>query len=160
MSVWGEVLVGLVILIGLVGVIVPILPGVVLIFGAILVWAILTGGTGAWAVFAVATVALAVSAVVKYTWPGKRMREAGVSNRALIFGALVGVVGFFVVPVVGLFIGFVLGVYLAELYRLKTNDRAWPATVHALKGVGLSMLVELFGALVAAGVWLTGAALT
>lgn len=159
MSVWGEVLVGLVILIGLVGVIVPILPGVVLIFGAILVWAILTGGTGAWSVFAVATVALGISAVVKYTWPGKRMREAGVSNRALIFGALVGIAGFFVVPVVGLFIGFVLGVYLAELYRLKTNELAWPATVHALKGVGLSMVVELFGALVAAGVWLAGAAL-
>ncbi|MGS2807266.1 DUF456 domain-containing protein [Nocardia sp. MW-W600-9] len=159
MSVWGEVIVGLVILVGLIGVIVPILPGVILIFAAIAVWAFMTGGSAAWTVLAVATVALVISAVVKYTWPGRRMREAGVSNRALLFGAILGVVGFFVIPIVGLFIGFVLGVYLAELYRLKTNDLAWPATLHALKGVGLSMLVELFGALIAAGVWFTGAIL-
>ncbi|MFE3545166.1 DUF456 domain-containing protein [Nocardia sp. NPDC059177] len=159
MSVWGEVVVGLVILVGIVGVIVPILPGVILIFAAIAVWALLTGGSAAWTVFAIATVALVLSGVVKYTWPGRRMREAGVSNRALLAGAVLGVVGFFVIPVVGLFIGFVLGVYLAELYRLKTNQLAWPATLHALKGVGLSMLVELFGALVAAGVWLTGSIL-
>ncbi len=156
-GVWGEVLVGLVILVGIVGVIVPILPGVILIFAAIAVWAFMTGGATAWTVLAVATVALVLSGVVKYTWPGKRMREAGVSNRALLVGGVLGIVGFFVIPIVGLFIGFVLGVYLAELYRLKTNDLAWPATVHALKGVGLSMLVELFGALIAAGVWLTGA---
>ncbi|WP_280348127.1 DUF456 domain-containing protein [Nocardia neocaledoniensis] len=159
MSVWGEVIVGLVILVGLVGVIVPILPGIILIFAAIAVWAFMTGGTAAWTVFAIATIALVISGVVKYTWPGRRMREAGVSNRALLVGAILGVVGFFVIPVVGLFIGFVLGVYLAELYRLKTNELAWPATVHALKGVGLSMLVELFGALLASGVWLTGAIL-
>ncbi|MEV6358911.1 DUF456 domain-containing protein [Nocardia asteroides] len=159
MSVWGEVIVGLVILVGLIGVIVPILPGVILIFAAIAVWAFMTGGSTAWAVFAVATVALAISGIVKYTWPGRRMREAGVSNRALLVGAILGVAGFFVIPIVGLFIGFVLGVYLAELYRLKANDLAWPATLHALKGVGLSMLVELFGALIAAGVWVTGAIL-
>lgn len=159
MSVWGEVIVGLVILVGLVGVIVPILPGIILIFAAIAVWAFMTGGTAAWTVFAIASIALVISGVVKYTWPGRRMREAGVSNRALLVGAILGVVGFFVIPVVGLFIGFVLGVYLAELYRLKTNELAWPATVHALKGVGLSMLVELFGALLASGVWLTGAIL-
>ncbi|WP_181701195.1 DUF456 domain-containing protein [Nocardia sp. GTS18] len=157
MSVWGEVLVGLVILVGIIGVIVPILPGVILIFAAVAVWAFLTGGAGAWTVFAIASVALILSGVVKYTWPGRRMREAGVSNRALLVGAVFGIAGFFVIPVVGLFIGFVLGVYVAELQRLKTHETAWPATMHALKGVGLSMLVELFGALVASGVWLAGA---
>ncbi|MFD3748265.1 DUF456 domain-containing protein [Nocardia sp. NPDC058633] len=160
MSVWGEVVVGLVVLVGIVGVIVPILPGVILIFAAIAVWAFMTGGTTAWTVLAIATVALVLSGVVKYTWPGRRMREAGVSNRALLAGAVLGIIGFFVIPIVGLFIGFVIGVYLAELYRLKTNDLAWPATLHALKGVGLSMLVELFGALIAAGVWFTGAILS
>ncbi|MFD6463958.1 DUF456 family protein, partial [Streptomyces roseolus] len=61
MSAWGEAAVGLAILIGLLGIIVPILPGVILIFGAILVWAIMTGGATAWTVFAVATVFLIIS---------------------------------------------------------------------------------------------------
>ncbi|MEV6277358.1 DUF456 domain-containing protein [Nocardia sp. NPDC051832] len=157
MSVWGEVVVGLAIMIGLLGIIVPILPGVILIFGAILVWAIMTGGATAWIVFAVASVFLVISGVIKYTWPGRKMKEAGVSNRALFLGAILGIAGFFIIPVVGLFVGFVLGVYLSEYQRLKQGEPAWQTTKHALKGVGLSMLIELFGALLATGIWLIGA---
>ncbi|MET7770794.1 DUF456 domain-containing protein [Nocardia sp. NPDC005366] len=160
MSVWGEVVVGLVILVGLVGIIVPILPGAILIFGAIGVWAFLTGGATAWTIFAVSAVFLVVSAIVKYTWPGRKMKDAGVSNRALFLGAVLGVVGFFVIPFVGLFVGFVLGVYLSELQRLGENQQAWQATKHALEGVGLSMLVELLGGLLASGAWVIGLIIT
>ncbi|MBF6211121.1 DUF456 domain-containing protein [Nocardia puris] len=157
MSVWGEILVAVAIFVGILGIIVPILPGVILIFGAILVWAIVTGGTTAWVVFAVSTVFLVISGVIKYTWPGRKMKDAGVSNRAIFLGFVLGIIGFFVIPVVGLFVGFVLGVYLSELHRLRENRQAWVATKHALKGVGLSILIELFGALLATGVWIVGA---
>ncbi|MGK8511453.1 DUF456 domain-containing protein [Nocardia asiatica] len=153
---WYTLLAGLAILVGLVGIVVPILPGVILIFAAIGVWAVLTGGATAWTVFAISALLLALSGVVKYAWPGRKMKDAGVSNRALLVGAILGVVGFFVIPVVGLFVGFVLGVYLSELQRLRVNQQARQATVHALKGVGLSMLIELFGALLAVGVWVAG----
>ncbi|WP_312884872.1 DUF456 domain-containing protein [Nocardia barduliensis] len=153
---WYTLLAGLAILVGLVGIVVPILPGVILIFGAIGVWAFLTGGATAWTVFAISALLLVLSGVVKYAWPGRKMKDAGVANRALLIGAILGVVGFFVIPVVGLFVGFVLGVYLSELQRLRVNQQAWQATVHALKGVGLSMLIELFGALLAVGVWVIG----
>jgi uncharacterized protein YqgC (DUF456 family) len=156
---WFPVLAGLVILVGLLGIIVPILPGVILIFGAIAVWAFLTGGATAWTVFAISTAFLVISGIIKYTWPGRKMKDAGVSNRALVLGAVLGIVGFFIIPVVGLFVGFVLGVYLSELRRLRERQQAWQATVHAVKGVGLSMLIELFGALSASGVWVVGAIL-
>ncbi|WP_027502507.1 DUF456 domain-containing protein [Rhodococcus sp. UNC363MFTsu5.1] len=157
MSVGVEVLIGLAIVVGLVGVVLPILPGALLILGAIAVWAILEGtGTG-WAVFAAAAVLLIVSGVVKYTWPGRRMRDAGVPKRSLVAGALLGIVGFFVIPVVGLLIGFLLGTYLAEVHRHRTHSDAWSSTVHATKAVGLSILVELLGALLAAGIWLAAA---
>lgn len=155
MSVGAEVLVGLAILVGLLGVIVPILPGTLLIFGAIAVWAFLTGGAVAWTVFAIATVALAVTTIVKYTWPGKRLQQAGVPTRSLILGGVLGIVGFFVVPVIGLVLGFLLGMYLSEVQRHRTHAGAWRSTVEATKAVGLSILVELFGALIAAGAWLT-----
>src|SRR5690606_8418469 len=132
MSVWGEIVVGLVILVGLVGIVVPVLPGVLAIFGAILVWAIVTGGTTAWVVFAVAAVLLVVSGIVKYSWPGRNMKEAGVPTRALVLGGVLAIIGFFVIPVVGLFAGFVLGVYLSELERLREGRPAWDSTVHAL----------------------------
>lgn len=151
-----EALIGLVILVGLVGIVVPVLPGTLAIFAAVAVWAWLTGGAAAWTVFAIATVFLVISGVVKYTWPGRRMREAGVPMRSLAVGGLLGIVGFFVIPVVGLFIGFVAGVYVAEVPRHRNHAAAWRSTVHATKAAGLSILVELLGALLAAAVWLGG----
>lgn len=153
----GEVVVGLVILVGLVGVILPILPGVILVLGAIGVWAFVEGTATAWTVFAICAVLLVISGVIKYTWPGKRMKEAGVPNRSLFVGAILGIVGFFVIPVLGLFIGFILGTFLAELQRLSDSKSAWRATIHATKAVGLSMLIELLGALFAGGIWLVAA---
>jgi uncharacterized protein YqgC (DUF456 family) len=154
MSPAAEVVVGLAILIGLVGVVVPIIPGTLLIAAAILVWALMTGGATAWTVFALAALALVVTGVVKYTWLGQRMRAGGVPNLSVMVGGLVGIIGFFVVPVVGLFLGFIVGTYVAELARLRNVNIAWASTLHAVKAVGLSMVVELFGALVAAGLWL------
>ena len=151
-----DVLVALAIAVGLVGVLVPMLPGSALVLGAIVLWAVVAGGTGAWLVAAIATVLLAVGVVVKYLVPGRRLQRSGIPNRTLLAGAVLGVVGFFVVPVVGLPLGFVLGIYLAEVERLG-RQRAWPATLEALKAVGLGMLIELGFASLAAATWLVGA---
>lgn len=151
-----DLLVGLVILVGLVGILVPVLPGTILILGAVLVWSVNQGAASAWMVFALVTTLLMVGAIVKYVVPGRGLRTAGVPSRSLLLGGLLGIIGFFVVPVVGLVLGFVLGVYLSELQRVG-HDRAWPSTVAAVKAAGLSILVELAAALVASGVWLAGA---
>lgn len=151
-----DVLVALTIAVGLVGVLVPMLPGSALVLGAILVWAAVLGESGGWVVAAIATTLLAVGVVVKYLVPGRRLQRSGIPNRTLLIGAILGVVGFFVVPVVGLPLGFVLGIYLAELERLG-RERAWPATMQALKAVGLGILIELGFASLAAATWLVGA---
>lgn len=149
-------LVAVVIAVGLVGILVPLIPGSILIFGAIAVWAYVEGTTLAWVTLGLATLVLAAALLVKYLWPMKRMRSADVRTLSLFTGAVLGVVGFFVIPVVGLVIGFVVGVFLAEL-TLRGNSRlAWASTVHAIKGVALSVGVELAGALVATTVWVVG----
>ena len=150
-----EVLVALAIAVGLVGILVPVLPGSVLVLGGILVWAWQVGGATAWTVFAVAAVILVAGNVVKYLVPNRRLKDAGIPASTQWIGAGVGIVGFFVVPVVGLFIGFVLGVYLAE-YRRVGSTAAWPSTKHALRAVGLSILIELVAALAATFVWVAG----
>src|SRR6478735_1258072 len=154
-----EVLVALAIAIGVVGVVVPLLPGSLLVLGAILVWTISVGGGTAWTVFAIAAVVIGLGVIVKYAVPGRRLKEVGIPGSTMALGAVLGVVGFFVIPVVGLPVGFVLGVYLAELSRVG-GSAAWPATVHALKAVGLSMLIEFTASLLAAAVWVTGVVLT
>jgi uncharacterized protein len=154
-----EVLVALAILVGLVGVIVPVLPGLVLVLAAILVWAVDVGGGTAWTVFGVATAVLVVGTVVKYAVPGRRLKSSGIPASTTWFGVALGVVGFFVIPVVGLVIGFVLGVYLAE-HRRVGAAAAWPSTTQALRAVGVSILIELAAGVVAALVWAVGVVVT
>lgn len=150
-----DLVAGLAILVGLVGIIVPVLPGTVLILAALLVWAVQVGTGAGWVVFAVGTTFLAVGTLVKYVVPGRRMQAAGVPNATILIGALVGIVGFFVIPVVGLLLGFALGVYLAE-HRRVGAERAWPSTKAAIKAVGLGILIELVAALLATATWLVG----
>ena len=160
MDTLGLVLVGIAILVGLVGVVVPALPGLLLVWAAVLVWAVVERTTAAWVLLASATVLVAVSQVVKYLVPGRRMRAAGVPWTSLAGGGALGIVGFVVVPIVGAFLGFVLGVYLAERLRLDGHTLAWSSTLHALRAVGLSILIELGAGLLIAGAWLTTVLLT
>ncbi len=154
-----EVLAAVVIAVGLVGILVPILPGTVLVAAAVLVWAGATGGVTAWTVAGAAGLLLVAGAIVKYVVPGRRLEVAGIPASTQWCGVLLGVIGFFVVPVVGLFLGFVLGIYLAELRRVGTSG-AWPSTVHSLRAVGLSIVIELAAAVAATLVWVAGVVAT
>lgn len=160
MGAGGIVLVALTIAVGLVGVIVPLLPGTLLVYTAIAVWAVVEHRTVSWAVLAIATLVLGAGLGVKYFWPVRRMRAADIGSRTLVAGVAMGIVGFFVIPVVGLVVGFVLGVYLAELIMRRDHRRAAASTVHAVKGVALSVGVELASGLLAAVAWVIGVVLT
>ena len=160
MSTGGIVLVALAIAVGLAGIIVPVLPGILLVFGAIAVWAAIEHNVTSWVTLGVVAALIAVSMMIKYLWPVRRMRAADVSTWSLVAGAVLGIIGFFVIPVLGLVIGFVLGIYLAELAHRRNQRVAWASTVHALKGVALSVGVELCGALLATAAWAAGVYLT
>jgi uncharacterized protein len=147
---------GLLIVVGLVGVVAQVLPGLIVILAGVAVWAIPRGDALGWWVFGIAAGLLVAGSVVKYVVPGKRLKDAGVPTRSIVLGAVLGIVGFFVIPVIGLFLGFVLGVYLAELARLGGHQRAWPSTVEALKAVGWSIVIELAAGLLMTGAWIAG----
>ena len=153
------VLAGLGIVVGLVGTVLVVLPGIIIIWGSVLAWALLGDNPWRWWVLAVATILLLTSTVLKYVLPGRRLSEAGVPGWTLVVAGVGGVVGFFVIPVVGFFVGFVLALLGAELIRLRDLSAAWPATRSALAAVGLSVAIELFAGLLMAASWLTAVAL-
>jgi uncharacterized protein YqgC (DUF456 family) len=144
---------GLVMLLGLVGVLLPVLPGLLLIWLAAAAWATLGAGWVPWAVFAVMTLVLAVGTIAKYVIPGRSLRGAGAPTATMVFGLVGAVVGFFVLPVVGLIVGFVLGVWLAETARLGNAGLAWSSTWATIKAIGLGMLIELAAGVLAVGIW-------
>lgn len=153
---WVEVVVALVILLGLVGIVIPILPGGSLLVGAaVLGWAIWLDQRTGWIVLAIAAALLAVGIVVKYLVPGRRLQAAGIPLRTQVIGVLLAVIGFFVIPVIGFLIGFVVGIYLAEAQRLGAGP-ARASTWLALKAAGLSILIDLTAALLATATWAVG----
>lgn len=154
MSTAGELGIAVLIAVGLVGVLVPVLPGLVLVWGAVAVWAFEVGSTRAWVVLGLATALLVVGSVVKYVVPGRRLRRAGVPWPSTALGGVLGLVGFFVIPVVGLVVGFVLGVYVAERLRLRSHQAAWRSTRHALAAAGWSLVIELAAGVAIALSWL------
>lgn len=147
---------GIVIALGIVGVAVPVLPGLLLSWLGVVLWALLSGaGHLRWVVLAIATVVAMAGAAIKYLLPGKRLKRMGVPNTALFAGGVLGLIGFFVIPVVGVLIGFVLGVYLVERVRLGAG-RAWPSTREAITAAGLAMLIEFTTSVAIAVVWIFG----
>lgn len=156
MPLWGDILVGVVILIGLLGTIVQVLPGATIVGIAVAIWGGVQGGAVGWTVCGVAIALTLVGYVAQYLVPGKFMKARGVPNSALLAGAVAAVVGFFVIPVVGLFVGFIGGVFLAEYVRVREVGVAWPATVNALKAAGLAILTELTVAMLVTGTWIVG----
>ncbi|QYN33126.1 DUF456 domain-containing protein [Pseudonocardia sp. DSM 110487] len=147
------VLAAVLVVVGIVGIALPILPGLVLVVAGVAVWAIARADAVAWIVLGIVVAIVLVGSVVKYLLPGRRLRDSGVPGRTIAAGAVLGVVGFFVIPVLGLFIGFVLGVYLSELARLGGHEVAWPSTRRALAAVGWSIVIEMATGLIAAAVW-------
>ena len=153
---WLDVTVGVLLLVAMLGVVVPLLPGTALAWAVIVVWALVERSTAGWLVLLVASGAAAVGFVVKYLVPSRRLNDRGVPNSTTLAGGVLGIVGFFVVPVVGAPLGFVLGVYLAEWARLRTHADSWRSTRTALGAVGLAMLIEFTAVALMAGVWMLG----
>jgi uncharacterized protein len=159
-EIWGEVLVGVAIFAGLIGIVVQVLPGAVLVLGGILVWAIMTGGTQAWVVFGVAAVAIAIAEVLQWILAGKHMRKAEVPVLTLAVGGIAGIIGFFVIPVLGLFLFFVGAIFLLEWARRKDVSAAWGATKAALQATLITIGVQLVGSLIATAAWVVGLFIT
>ena len=152
-------LAGLLVAVGIVGILLPLLPGLILVLAGIAVWAIPRGDQLGWTVFGIAAAIIVIGSVAKYLLPGRRMKESGVPTRSIVVGAGLGIVGFFVIPVVGALVGFPVGIYVAERVRVGA-DGAWPSTKAALRAVGVSILIELAAAVAATLVWVAGVALT
>lgn len=151
-----SIIVGLLLLVGALGTIFPILPGSTLVIIGLLVWAIAIGGPVGWTVFIIGALVCGAGMAASTLLTGKRLKDRQIPNRSILIGAVVGVIGAFVIPVVGLFVGFIAGLFGSEWYRLRDAKQAWDASVVAMKSVGLGMLIEFACAGTAIAVWLIG----
>lgn len=150
----------LLILVGIAGIVVPVLPGLVLVVLGMLVWAVTENSVTGWVLFVLALLVSASGAVLQYLVPGRRMKERGVRSSTIALAVALAVVGFFVIPVVGAVVGFVGGIWLVETGRGSSRAEAWTRTKHAVVGILQGWGIELAAALVVAGLYVVGLLLT
>ena len=150
---------GLVMVVGLCGVVLPIVPGLVLMWAAALAYGFAVG----WSALGVAVVTVlallvVVGLVAGILLPRRSAAGAGASGLAQLGGLVGAVVGFFLIPVIGVIVGALLGVLVVEYLRRDDWGAAWVATKATARGFGLSVLVDLGLGMAMLALWAVWAA--
>jgi uncharacterized protein YqgC (DUF456 family) len=149
-----DVLVGLAMLVGLVGTVVPFLPGLPVIVVAALFWVVGDGSDpGQWIVFAIVASIAVAAIVVGAMVPARRTSAAGAPKWVLLAGAVGLVIGAIAIPVVGALVGWPIGIFAAEVLRTRDVGRAWTMTRVTIAAVGLGVAIQFSAGVGAVGIW-------
>ena len=128
--------------IGLIGSVVPALPGAPLNFVAIVILYFLKDGLiseGIMVFFGILTV---VAVLVDYVLPAIKAKKFGASRHGIL-GFFVGMIlGFIVLSFVGMMIGAVIGAIFGELMSGKRPESALGSGLAAIWGIVLAMAVK------------------
>ncbi len=144
----------LVMLVGLLGVVVPVMPGLLLVWLAACASLLWQGAdaTG-WVLVAVQTALFGLGTAATIYLPTRTGRAGGLGARTAGTTLLGAVAGFVLIPVVGLLLGAGVGLYVGERVRLGYHEAAWTSTVGVVRAYGLGVLVELGLGLLMVGLW-------
>ncbi len=155
---WLEILTGAAMLLGLVGTVVPVWPGLGVVWLAGLVYGLVGGfGTVGAVAFGVMTVLAVLGTTATIVMPVRSGARRGAQLPTLAAAAAGGIVGAIVLPALGLPIGALAGVWVAELARVDDAAQAWRNTIAVLRGLGLGILVELGVGTIMLATWLVWA---
>ena len=155
-QVFFEVLTFAVLIFGLLGLLIPVFPGLVVMWIAILIYAIVQAGLGnmtwvSWLLFVLITLLMIGGNISDNIIIAKHVRDKDVPWSSILWSFAAGiVVSLFFTPIMGI-IASPVALYLAEWRRLKdktlamANTKAWMTgwgwSVAARMGIGAVMIV-------------------
>ncbi|MFF6994428.1 DUF456 domain-containing protein [Streptomyces sp. NPDC008313] len=147
-------LVGLVMLLGLCGVLVPGVPGSWLVWAGVLWWALTDPDPLSLALLAATALVLLLAGAVCRRLPAWNPLEHGVPSHLTAYAGWGALLGFFVLPVIGAVPGFLGGLYLAARLRPAGHPEAMDVVRAMMRTGGARVLTELFACLLVLGAWL------
>ena len=148
------VIVALAMAVGIAGTLVPLLPGLALVWAAGLAYGLVEGfGRVGVVAFTVMTLLALAGALAGWAVPQRAAGKAGAARTSMWLAVTGAVVGFFAIPVVGAVIGALLGLYLGELGRTGDAASAWRTTRATVIGFGLGAIVQCAVAVLMAMTW-------
>jgi uncharacterized protein len=130
-------------LFGLVGLIIPVLPGLVIIWVPALVYGIITGFNWTSGIlFAIMTVLMLVGNVVDNVIMGAKARQQGASWLAIGIAIVLGIIGSIVFPPFGGLIAALIGLFAVEYFRLRDLQKAVDSTRSMAIGCGWAAVIR------------------
>jgi uncharacterized protein YqgC (DUF456 family) len=143
-----------VILVGLFGLIVPVFPGVVIIWLATLGYGAVKGfSTLGIVLFVIITLLMVGGTLVDNVLMGAGARKQGASWSTIIVALVAGVLGTLFFPPIGGLIAAPLAVLALEYLRSKDINQAWNALKGLAAGWGMSFVARFAIGLVMMGLW-------
>lgn len=143
-----------VMLAGLVGLIVPVFPGLTVIWLAALGYGVLSGfGLKGWIVFALITILAIAGSLVDNFLMGAKARQGGASWWALAMGWIGGIVGSILLPPLGGIPASILAVFAFEWLRMKDWRRAFNVTKSMAVGWGSAFVIRFAMGVVMISLW-------
>jgi len=133
-----------IILVGLVGLIVPIFPGIIIIWLACLGYGVITGfSTWGIVLFVLITALMLAGTTVDNILMGVGAHKGGASWLTVGIALVAGIIGTLLLPPFGGLIAAPLRVLLLEWARTKNLKLAWQALVGMAAGWGLSVFARM-----------------
>jgi hypothetical protein len=145
-------------LVGLFGLIVPIFPGIAVIWLAALGYGVTTGFTTlGWVLFAVITVLFFIGALIDNVLMGAKARKEGAAWSSLVLGVLAGILGTIFFPPLGGLIAAPLVLLALEYIRQRDFKKAFNTLRGLAIGWGSGFIVRVLIGAAMIGVWLVWA---
>ena len=136
--------------VGLLGTILPIIPGLTIIWLASLCYAAVVIGFGEFSpwIFILITITGLVAGTANIWLSGLGARKTGASWRTLVVGFIGAIAGtlFIPIPLIGTIAGYAGGLVLSEYVRIGELRAAMKAAFGGVVGWGVSTVVEFAGA--------------
>lgn len=151
---------GILMLVGLIGSVVPVIPDLALIWGAALGYGLTVGWGeyGPWFFALISMMGLA-GVVAEVVVSGFGARKGGASVWAIFSGTVLGTLGLFSSGPFGAVIGLLGGIFVVEYLRKRDIERAVKAVLGTGLGCGASLGVKIglgFGMVVVWLIWVLG----
>lgn len=143
-----------VMVIGLVGLVFYIIPGLTIIWLAVLAYGIVTGfNLTSGILFGIITLLMVGGNLVDNLTMGNEARKTGASWLAIVVALVAGIAGTFILPPFGGLLFAAVGILIVEWIRKKDFKAGLKSTGGILKGCGVAVIARFLIGLIMIGLW-------
>ena len=151
---WFIAVLAVVMTLGLFSLLLYVVPGLTVIWAAVLVYGIVRGfTTGGWIIFGVITLLMLGGNLVDNLTMSASARKTGASWLSIIVALVAGVAGTLIWPPFGGIVGASLGILVVEWIRNRDFMLGLRSTGGILKGLGFGVILRFAIGVIMIGLW-------